>query len=98
MAPVSMTDEQDSARGCGRCAFGDSAARGGEPAGWRLCAAAAGLFLFPPVLAIVAAVAAGGPGAPGLRQLIAGVLGFVAGAILAAVTAGMLNRRRGGSP
>ena len=65
--------------------------QGDAPAGWRLCAAAAGLFLFPPVLAIVAAVAAGGSA---LCQLIAGVSGFVAGAVLAAVTAGVLRRRR----
>ena len=75
--------------GCGGCAIEPADAAGG-PAGWRLVAAAAGIFLLPLALAVGGAALAG-PG--GAAQLLGAIVGLAAGVGAAAIVGKILRTR-----
>ena len=78
--------------GCGAC-DARTGEPSGEPAGWRLSSAAAGMFLCPVILAILGAVVCGGGQ---LRRLLGCVGGMSAGLAASVIVAGILRSRREG--
>ena len=76
--------------GCGAC-DARAGVSGGETAGWRLSAAAAGMFLCPVILAILGAVVCGGGQ---LRRLLGCVGGMSAGLAGSVIVAGILRSKR----
>ena len=75
--------------GCGGCAIEPASVPGGL-GGWRLVAAAAGIFLLPLALAVGAAALAG-PG--GAAQLLWAIAGLAVGVGAAAIVGRILRTR-----